>query len=114
MQIQIQIQTAHFGICYLSIAGQCECEGRQKKAAVNQEAESAAVLELGTFIFLLKKLKLEGPPKEKKRKQAPKEIWRKATHRLFLFFFLGAPFKRDARRLWTCHRRWEWARNLQV
>jgi hypothetical protein len=35
-----------------------------------------------------------------------KTIWRKATDRLFLLFFLGAPFKRYARRLWTCHRRW--------
>ena len=50
----------------------------------------------------------EGPPKKKKKKTSTKKrIWRKATDRLFfLFFFLGAPFKRYARRLWTCHRRW--------
>jgi hypothetical protein len=41
-----------------------------------------------------------------KKKNTKKRIRRKATDRLLLLFcFLGAPFKRYARRLWTCHRR---------
>jgi hypothetical protein len=45
----------------------------------------------------------QGTSKKNKKKQAlKKKIWRKATDRLplpFFFFFLGAPFKRYARRL---------------
>ena len=49
----------------------------------------------------------EGPPKKRKRKQArKKESGEKRPTDFPSFFFLGAPFKRYARRLWTCHRRW--------
>jgi hypothetical protein len=51
----------------------------------------------------------EGPPKQNKKQQARKTKpgeKRPANFSFFFFFFLGAPFKRYARRLWTFHRRW--------
>jgi hypothetical protein len=48
-----------------------------------------------------------GLQKKRKRKQArEKKSGEKRPTDFSSFFFLGAPFRRYARRLWTCHRRW--------
>ena len=44
--------------------------------------------------------------KEKENKHEKKNLAKSDRPTFFFFFFLGAPFKRYARRLWTCHRRW--------
>jgi hypothetical protein len=44
----------------------------------------------------------EGPPKKTKKKSTKKQIGEKRpTDFSFFFFFLGAPFKRYAGRLWS-------------
>jgi hypothetical protein len=45
------------------------------------------------------------PKKKNPKKKHGKKNLAKSDRPTF-FFFLGAPFKRYARRLWTCHRRW--------
>jgi hypothetical protein len=44
--------------------------------------------------------------KKQKKTSTKKRIKNLAKSDRPTFFFLGAPFKRYARRLWTCHRRW--------
>jgi hypothetical protein len=44
--------------------------------------------------------------KKEKKKTRAKKNQAKSDRPTFYFIFLGAPFRRYVRRLWTCHRRW--------